>query len=244
MIATIAGATVRALLSRRRALLMVLLAAVPVLVGLLARAYGEPGDAVKQTAFLLESSVLTTLLPLVALVFGTAALGAELEDGSAIHLLTKPVARWRIVAAKVLAAAPLTAALAGGATLLTGMILGGDRGAAGVTLAYTLAVVVGSVAYVTLFTALSVLTGRALIIGLVYVAVWEGMLAGLFEGTRLLSIRQYVVGLVAAIDPAATVGTGASLAVGVALAGLLLVTAGSFAVAVRALEGHQVKAGD
>jgi ABC-2 type transport system permease protein len=244
VIPTIAGNTLHALLSRRRALLMAILAAVPVLVALLGRAYGEPGDIVGQTAGLLQATVLTALLPLVALVFGTAALGAELEDGSAIHLLTKPVARWRVVAGKVMATVPLTALLVGVATLITGMILGGDRGAAGLTLAYTLAAAVGGLVYVMLFVALSVLTGRALIVGLIYVVVWEGTLAGLFDGTRILSIRQYLVGLIAAVDPRWTAEAGTPLAPETAVAGVVLVTAVSFLVAVQALERHQVNAGD
>lgn len=244
MIPTIAGVTIRALLSRRRAVLMVLLAAVPVLVGLLARVRGQPGDAVKQVANMLEPSVVATLLPLIALVFGTAALGAELEDGSAIHLLTKPVGRWRIVVAKILAAVPITAVLAGGATLLTGLLIGGDRGAAGVTLVYTLAVVVGAIVYTTLFIALSVLTTRALIVGLIYVAVWEGMLGGLFEGTRVLSVCQYLVAIVAALDPAGNTGPVAPLAPVTAVVGVLVVFVVAFLVAVRALERHELSAGD
>lgn len=244
MIPTIAAVTVRALLSRRRALLMALLAGVPVLVALLGRVRGLSGDAAHQTANLLEPSVVATLLPLVALVFGTAALGAELEDGSAIHLLTKPVPRWRIVAAKILAAAPVTAILVGGATLLTGLLIGGDRGAAGITLVYTLAVVLGAVVYVTLFVALSVLTTRALIVGLAYVAVWEGMLAGLFEGTRVLSVRQYVVGLVAALDPSGAVDPASALAPATAIIGAIVVFIVAFVVAVRRLERYQIAAGD
>ena len=41
---------------------------------------------------LLDGLVVTTLLPLAALVYGTAALGAEIEDGTAVYLLSKPVA--------------------------------------------------------------------------------------------------------------------------------------------------------
>jgi ABC-2 type transport system permease protein len=244
MIATITAVTVRALLSRRRALLMALLAAVPVLVALLGRVRGRPGDAVAQVANMLEPSVVATLLPLLALVFGTAALGAELEDGSAIHLLTKPVARWRIVLAKILAAAPVTALLAGAATLLSGLLIGGDRGAAGVTLVYTLVVVIGSFVYVTLFVALSVLTTRALVVGLAYVAVWEGMLAGLFEGTRVLSIRQYLVGIVAALDPAGVRDAVGVLAPVTAVAGAAIVLVAAFAIAVRRLEAYELSAGD
>ena len=127
-------------------------------------------------------------------MFGTSALGAELEDGSAIHLLTKPVARWRIVLAKLLAAAPVTAGLVAASTLITGLLLGGSDGGLEVTLAVTVAVAIGSVVYATVFLALSVVTSRALIIGLLYVAIWEGALAGLFSGTRILSVRQMVRG--------------------------------------------------
>lgn len=244
MILTIAGVTIRALLARRRALLMGLLAAVPVLVALLARIRGTSGDAVEQTAEVLDPAVIGSLLPLIALVFGTAAIGAELEDGSAIHLLTKPVARWRIVAAKILAAAPVAAVLAGGAALLTGLLIGGDRGGLGVTLVYTLVAAVGALVYVTLFVALSVLTSRALVLGLVYVAVWEGMLGGLFEGTRVVSVRQHLAGIAAAIDPAARVDPGDPLSPATAVIGAALVFGLAFLVAVRRLEGYQISAGD
>ena len=35
--------------------------------------------------------LVTTLVPIVALVFGTVALGAEIEDGTAVFLLLKPI---------------------------------------------------------------------------------------------------------------------------------------------------------
>ncbi len=244
MIATIAGATLRALLARRRAVLMLLLTAVPVLIGLLARVRGQPGDTVARAAGALDPLVLATLLPLLALVFGTAALGAEIEDGSAIHLLTKPVARWRIVLAKVIAAAPVSAVLAGGATLLTGLLIAGEHGGVGMTLAFTAGVVIGSLLYVTVFVALSIVTTRALIVGLIYVAIWEGILAGLFEGTRVLSIRQYVISIVAALDPSGTVDASSALAPTTAVAAAAIVLILAFAIAVRRLERYQLSAGD
>jgi ABC-2 type transport system permease protein len=244
MIAIIASVSARALLSRRRALLMLLLAAVPVLVGLLARLRGLPGDPIERTAAIVEQLVVRTVLPLIALVFGTAAIGAELEDGTAIHLLTKPVARWRIVAAKALAAAPLTALLAVAATLLTGLAVGAERGTMSVTLALSAGVLVGSVLYVVVFLALSIITSRALIVGLVYVVLWEGVLAGLFEGTRVLSIREYTVAIAAAIDPAARTGSAAPLAVTTAVAGAAIVLVGGLALATRQLAVHEITAGD
>jgi ABC-2 type transport system permease protein len=244
MITTIAGATLRSLLARRRAVLMVLLAGVPVLVGLLARLQDPTGDALDRTADVLESLVVATLLPLLALVFGTAALGAELEDGSAIHLLTKPVARWRIVAAKVLAAVPVAAGMAGGATLLTGLLVSGDQGGTGLAVAFTLAVIAGAAVYVVLFVALSILTTRALIVGLAYIVVWEGMLAGLFEGTRILSVRQYVISFATALDPSGTMDASDALALPVAIVGAAVMVAAALVVAIRGLERYEIAAGD
>ena len=49
------------------------------------------------------------------------------------------------------------------------------------------------------FTALGVVTSRALVVGLAYTLLWEGVLAGLLEGTRFLSIRQGTLGVAAAL---------------------------------------------
>ena len=243
-ITSIALVTLRALLARRRAALMLLLAGIPVLVGLLARVRGLPDDSATRTVDALEALIVATLLPITALVFGTSALGAELEDGSAIHLLTKPVARWRIVLAKLLAAAPVTAGLVAASTLITGLLLGASDGGLEVTLAVTVAVAIGSVVYATVFLALSVVTSRALIIGLLYVAIWEGALAGLFSGTRILSVRQMVRGIAAALDPSGVIPDGSTLAPPVAIGAAVAGTVLALVVAVYRLERHEATAGD
>jgi ABC-2 type transport system permease protein len=243
VIGTIAFVTYRALVSRRRAILMLLLVLVPVGLAMLARFRGLPGDPVDRAAAIIELLVVRTVLPLVALVFGTSAIGAELDDGTAIHLLTKPVARWQIIAGKILAAGPATAVLVGASTLLTGLIVGGERGALGVTLALTLAVIVGSLLYVTVFVALSVMTSRALIIGLIYVVLWEGVLAGLFEGTQVLSIREYTMAIAAALDPSRVLTESAPLGITTAVVGSVLVLAVGFGLAARRLADLELTAG-
>ena len=37
-------------------------------------------------------------MPLVALIVGTAAIGSEIEDGTAVYLMVKPIPRWKIAA--------------------------------------------------------------------------------------------------------------------------------------------------
>ena len=185
--------TIRGLLSRRRSLIMLLLASLPVLLALLIRLAGRGSDPVAIAATVLDDLVLRTVLPLVALVFGTAALGSELEDGSAVYLLAKPVARWQIVAAKLIGAAGLTIALMVPTAIAAGLLIAGDQGGFQLTIAAAIAWSIAIVLYCALFLALSIWTSRALIIGLVYTLIWEGVLAGLFEGTRLLSVRQYAL---------------------------------------------------
>ena len=172
------------------------------------------------------------------------AIGAELEDGTAIHLLTKPVARWRIVAGKLLAAAPTTMVIMAVSTLATGLLIGGERGTATVTLALTVAVAIGALLYVMVFLALSIVTSRALIIGLVYVVLWEGVLSGLFEGTQVFSIREYVMSIAGALDASSAIGGNASLGAPVAFAGAALVAVAAFVVATRRLERLELTGGD
>ena len=240
MMRVLVAVTLRGLLNRRRSLLMLLLAASPVLIALLIRVMGRPADPERLAAEVLDGLVVRTVLPLVALVFGTAALGSELEDGTAVYLLVKPIHRWRIVAAKLLAAGGLTIVLVVPAALLAGFLIVGDQGGGmQLVVAYGIATTIGALLYATMFVALSVVTGRALVVGLVYTLIWEGVLAGLFAGTRVLSVREYVVAIAAAIDPEASIRAGLDLATAAVMTVLVLV--GAFAIASQRLSAYEVR---
>ena len=99
--------TLRGLLGRRRTFLLVLLAGLPVLIALLVRVTGGRPDADR----VLDTLVVRTVMPLVALIVGTAAIGSEIDDGTAVFLMVKPIARWRIALSKIAVAAGLTSAL-------------------------------------------------------------------------------------------------------------------------------------
>ncbi len=232
--------TARGLLGRRRLLLLILLAGLPVLVGLLIRFGGGRSDATG----ILDALGIRTVLPLVALVIGTAVIGSETDDGTIVYLLTKPIPRWITAAAKVLVAVAMTLVLTLPAFLLTGILVSGTSAdAIQATVSYTVAAALGGIAYATVFTALGALTSRALIIGLVYTLLWEGVLAGLLEGTRYLSIRQATLGVAASLS-GIHVGRGEPLALGVSLAILIAAVVGGYAVTTAALRRFQVKGGD
>ena len=234
----IARVTLRALVSRRRTVLMLLLAGVPVLVAALVRAnqngIGEVGPT-------LDGLVVRIILPLVALVFGTAALGSELEDGTGVHLLTKPISRTTIVLAKVTVAGTLTALLVVPSTVVAAVLMaapGSDTG--GLVASLGLGVLVGSYVYAAIFAALSVITNRGLIIGLGYALIWEGLLAGLLPGTQVFSVREYVRGIANAVSPAVI----DSVVGGAAVVYALVALAGALAIASYRLATYEVRGSD
>jgi len=248
MIAEIVRVTARQLLGRRRTLLMGLLALVPVLLALIFRVGGsETGTIDGDRHFLValfDALIITLLLPLVALLMGTAAFGAEIEDGTVIYLLAKPVGRLRLVLAKLAVAAGATFVIVGSSTLVAGLIvLAGVPDGPGLIVGYLVGIAVGSVLYGAVFVALSLVTGRALIAGLMYVLIWEGLLASFFAGIRVLSIRQYVLG----ISDAAGVGgriTTDTLPAGSAFAIGAVVLVLAVAIGLRRLRSFEVPQAD
>jgi len=230
--------TFRAMLGRRRTLLMLLLAALPVLVAVLARAGGARLD--DGLTAILELGV-RTVLPLTALVFGVSALGAELDDGTIVFILAKPIPRWQVAAAKTFVAGALAAALSVGSTLLSGLVIAGlDPTGLATTVASALAVALAAFAYAALFVALSVVTGRALFVGLVYTLVWEGVLAGLLPGTRAFSIREATLTVAAELAPVGA-GIDGDIELGQGVLLLAIVLAASLAVTTSRLGGYEVR---
>ena len=218
---TIGSVTARSLLGRRRTILMLLLAGAPVLLGLLIQLGSGPRP--RALVPTLDGVLITTVLPLIALVFGTASLGSELDDGTAVHILTKPVPRWAIVLPKLAVAGGLTALMLFPSTILAGVLIGGtapDQRA--VTFAFALAVLIGSFVYSAIFVAPSASTSRGLVIGLGYSLLWEGLLSGALPGTQMLSVREYLRGIVSVIAPPNTLESVVG-ATGFVMAGVAIV---------------------
>jgi ABC-2 type transport system permease protein len=232
----IAEVTMRGLLGRRRILLLILLAALPVLIGLLIRVTGGRPDPDR----VLDTLVIRFVMPLVALIVGTTVIGSEIDDGTAVYLLVKPIARWRIVLSKAIVATGLTAILIIPAVIVTALLLSRTDTATTIS-AYTVACLLGGTAYAIAFLALSTFTSRAFLIGLAYVLVWEGILSGILEGTRFLSIRQASLGIVEALGVNVP---GDTLAANVSAGVLAVVIAGGFVLASWRLARFEIRGGD
>ena len=144
---------------------------------------------------LLSQLIVGTLLPLAALIFGTSAIGSEIEDGTAVYLLSKPIPRWQVVASKMLVAWVVTSALVFSATVVSVLIALKSPLDYNILIGFLLAGTAGRLVYTALFVLLSILTSRALIVGLLYVFIWEAVLTRLFSGLRYMSVRQYALGV-------------------------------------------------
>ena len=238
MTAALVGITARALLNRRRTLLLALPGALLVLIAFLLR-LGDPSgtEAVGATERLLANLGIGILLPLVAVIVGTSVVGSELDDGTIVYLLSKPVPRWRIVIVKLVVAWLVTCLLIVPAVVVAGLIGSGDGQ---LSIGYAVAAVVGGLEYTAVFVALSLITSRALIIGLAYVVIWEGVVAGLFAGTRVISIRQHALAVAEALGGPAAADT-ADLALSFAVVASAVVSLGAAALAVRRLETVELR---
>jgi ABC-2 type transport system permease protein len=241
MIRVVVELTLRQLLGRGRMIGIGLLGLFPIGLAVAYRLGAEDDDRQRWVAeVLLEGLVTTTLLPLVALIVGTSVLGAEIDDGTAVHLLSKPVPRSRIVLGKLLAAWLLTIVIVVPVAVIAGWIgLGGVPGE-GLLWGFAVALAIGGLAYCAVFLLLSLVTTRALVAGLVYVLVWEGLVNGFLSGTRLLSIRHYTLAIADALVALPRSVFSAPLGAGAGVVMVVLVTVGATAWAVARLRRFEV----
>jgi ABC-2 type transport system permease protein len=225
---TVAAITARATLGRRRAILFAVPALILIALTLILRASHPAGAQWPDTV--LGDFGFSVLLPFTALIIGTGVLGAEIDDGSVIHLLATPVRRADVIVTKFAVAAGLTALFAAVPELIAGELAPNSG-----KLAWALFVgaLVGSVVYSALFLLASVVTTRAIAFGLLYVAIWEGLLSNLVGGVRILSIAHYSLGVANAIYPDQNLRAGLSLSTSLVLA--IVITVGGLYLAARRL---------
>jgi ABC-2 type transport system permease protein len=199
------------------------LGALAVLIGVFARWDANPAQAAADTV---ASFGLGILVPLATLWLGTSAVGDLIEDRLLVYLWLKPVPRWQLPAAAVLATAtvvvPLTAIPVAAAALAAG--------AGEVVVPAVLAVALGALAYSGLFVAAGIWFKRAIWWGLAFVLIWEQVAAYSAEGTARFTVLGWassVLGLAPDVDVQLEAGSApvaTFVLLGIAVAGWLLAT--------------------
>ncbi|MFF3496462.1 ABC transporter permease [Streptomyces sp. NPDC002795] len=186
---TVARLTYRALLGRRRALILFALPVLLVVISALVR--GLTGADDQTASDLLGGFALATMVPLIGVIAGTGAIGPEIDDGSVVYLLSKPLKRPTIIFTKLIVAIGVTMVFSAVPTLIAGFILNGNGQQ--IAVAYTIAALVASIAYAAIFLLLGTVTRHAVVFGLVYALVWEALFGTLVSGARTLSVQQWAL---------------------------------------------------
>jgi len=237
----IAGLTLRQALARKRWLIVTVLAALPVVMAVLIRIYAESDEkSLADLATLLPALNLTVVVPIIALVLASSSFGAEIEDGTVVYLLTKPTPRSEIVVTKLVVTALICMVVTSVSTVLAGAIAMGGLDGTGLVLGFGAGAALGSFLYAAIFLALGLIARRGLLIGLVYIVVWEGTLSRLFAGTRVLSVRQYMLGLADAISSVDANVFAADLPPAKVYSMSILVAAAAIALCIRKLRTFEV----
>jgi ABC-2 type transport system permease protein len=136
------------------------------------------------------------LLPLLALLYASGMIQDEQEEQTITYLLIRPLPRWALYVVKLLATLTTTVVLTALFTAITyaAIYLGSEAPIWEMGRRCALAAGINGLAVVTyccLFGLLSLLTKRTLIVGILYSIVFEGVLANLPFGIRLLTVIYY-----------------------------------------------------
>ncbi len=191
----------RTLLSRR-ALVCLGLCSLPVVLSLMiafaARVKGPPPTgAIVPIGWLLQ---VQTIVPLIALIVGSAVVAEEIEDRTITFLFTRPIPRSALLLGRWLASIVLLGVLLVPSTALIHSILSSVAapGSEGATLPEGFArrliavALLGGAVYSSLFAALGVFVKHPILVGLAYTFVFEGVLANFPGSTQELSIQFYL----------------------------------------------------
>ncbi|MDQ6925359.1 MAG: ABC transporter permease [Candidatus Eremiobacteraeota bacterium] len=238
---TVVWLTIRQLFARKRLVASVLFSLAPAIIAALFRAghgAADPGaPAFLITVF--REIVIGTLLPLAAAVLGTSAFGSEVDDGTVVYLLVRPLARWRVVMSKYVVAVGATFAIMLPALLLPWIIVGVGTVPFSQVIGFGAGALAGSAVYCALFVMLGLTSRRSLVVALLYIVVVEESLSRNIVGLKSISVREFAV----AVSKAAGVGDSLGGAVSVSMATVwtmgTIILVGALLLAVRRLSRYE-----
>lgn len=174
---------------------------------------------------------LGLVLPLVALLVTTGVLGPEIDDGSIVYLLSKPISRYVVALSKLVVAVVVTVLLGAGSIVVSGLLL--EPSAPGQSFAVGVGAAVAGTAYCAAFVMLSAINRHGMVTGLIYVLVFEGLLASWLAGLRYLSVSAFGRRIAESLDDGLEAIAGNLPLAYAWLASLVVVVAGCYVAGLR-----------
>ena len=242
MNATVAALTRRSLLGRKRTLVLMLLPLALLGLCVLARVLAGMDDEIERELAgslapdLLGAFGIAILMPLLGLVSGTGSIGPEIDEGSIVYLLSKPLNRYSIVVTKLVVAIGVVVVFGVLPVAVAGVVLTGAVGT--VAIAFAVGAFAAGTAYCAVFLLLAVVTRNAVVVGLIYALIWESLIGGLVPGAQALSIQQWSLSVVERLlgGSAERIGLDAAVGFGTGVTLLVAVTVVATAYAGRRLQ--------
>ncbi|MCH7983873.1 MAG: ABC transporter permease subunit [Chloroflexi bacterium] len=229
--------TLRQLSGRWRLLITIVLASLPVVMGLIATMVDDPPSNEDFEGIVINGMLAGSILPLVVLAIASAAFANEIEDRTLANLTLSPIPRWQIVVPKLLGAMTVAVPFIVGSAFITSQLyFDGDMTA---VIAVTVGAFVGVALYSSVFIWAGLMTTRAIGFGLLYVFLWEGIFSGFVSGVRFLSIRHYSIALMHGLDERRFAGSD-NLSFGVAIGASVVVFVLFLLLSVRRLRRMDV----
>jgi ABC-2 type transport system permease protein len=189
--------TLRQHLHGKRWIVVLLLFAVPAGMAILIRSTASGVPNLHLEFVLLWILVPQALLPLVTLLYASGIIQDEQEEQTITYLLIRPIRKWLLYWIKMVATWTTTSALVIVMTVVTYAAIYAGSGTDWHAVLPRCAKAAGilslaAVTYCSIFGAISLLTRRTLIVGILYTAFVEGVLASLPLSVRLMTVIYYV----------------------------------------------------
>ena len=173
-------------MSIRRVAILLLLAAIPLVIAIIAEILNTDWDGEVSQGFI-QGLITNTGLPLIALIVAAPAFADEIEDRTLTNLMLSPISRWQIAMPKMLAAAAIVA-IPMAISMFVSVILIFDDDAYSAAIVGAFGMVIGALAFVSLFAFVGTLTTRAVVFGIVYVFGFEALISSAIPGLKYVSI--------------------------------------------------------
>lgn len=179
----------------RRMLLAILLAAIPPVIALIMATFApgdvKPGEILASISFWLN---LQVIVPILALVAGSAVVTEEIENRTITYLFTRPIPRPALLFGRLLATLVLVWLLLGSSA--TALSLAAAQRAGGLPDGLAMRVIaanlVGGTVYTILFATIGVFLRHPMIVGLGYTFAFEMAIANVPGGSQSLTIQYHL----------------------------------------------------
>jgi ABC-2 type transport system permease protein len=179
--------TARQVLPRRRAIAYAIGEAAPAIVYLLMASTLSDAAALERVLVMIVTAYFMLLVPIVSLIVASAVLGAERRDGTLSFIMLRPIPRGLISAAKVLAAIVVAGTLNAFGGLALTAAYGAETGSWNLVLPVLVGGFLATAVYSAIFVPLGYVTDRAVLVGLLFVFVFENGIVFAATGLKALS---------------------------------------------------------